>query len=460
MSRDFPAVNFKISRLTRLLTADTVMKGREDAVDAEALAAGDGEGRGPQQTSAADTATATKAGKAPPGGARNASQASRDLMKNFLSKTPITKRGREDWAASPRPEQAAKRTTQREDEEEDGENVQLVDMEDTDEGTEEPWQAKLRQTIMEAAGLTPEQASICMQHIKKTFKDKVAEEARKVAKKVFRDEVEASKCRRSILMHNADKWVAEDQMTMGYSLAERVTAAVHRICGGMINVVDCFAVGAWQGGRMPSSVYLSFGSAQQKSTFFRIMANRIRFGNEAARSIRVLACRDAFPKELIPEAKRLAQKGMELRINGEVASFRVVARGMGCIPVLETRERMSGGQTARWAVYQDTSASKTGEERRAGEATPTRGRPATDEGEWQIAGGRKKTGRTETVEREGANTRPKARGTPSKVAGGTGRLSVPQPGTNPPLQREDEMEADEIIRFPEGTDEERYVEPY
>jgi hypothetical protein len=53
------------------------------------------------------------------------------------------------------------------------------------------------------------------------------------------------------------------------------------------------------------------------------------------------------------------------------------------------------------------------------------------------------------VEKEGANTRPKARGTPSKVAGGTGRLSVPQPGTNPPLQREDEMEADEIIRFPE-----------
>jgi hypothetical protein len=93
---------------------------------------------------------------------------------------------------------------------------------------------------------------------------------------------------------------------MGYSLAERVTAAVHRICGSMINVVNCFAVRAWQEGRMPSSVYLSFGSAQQKSAFFRIMANRIRLGNDAARSIRVLACRDAFPNALIPEAKRLA----------------------------------------------------------------------------------------------------------------------------------------------------------
>jgi hypothetical protein len=106
-------------------------------------------------------------------------------------------------------------------------------------------------------------------------------------------------------MHNADKWVASDQMTMGYSLSEWVMAMVHRVCGGMINVVDCFAVGAWKEGRMPSSVFLSFGSARQKSTFFRIMANRVRFENEAAQSIRVLACRDALPKDLIPEAKRL-----------------------------------------------------------------------------------------------------------------------------------------------------------
>jgi hypothetical protein len=265
-------------------------------------------------------------------GVKQPSQASRDFMKNFLNMTPNQKRGREDWAASLWPGQAAKRTTQRGDKEEDNDNIQLVDMEEVEDGDEEPWQAKLRQTIMEAAGLTPEQAKICMQHIKKTFKDKVAEEARRVAKKVFRDEVEAAKCRRSIFMHNADKWVASDQMTMGYSLMEQVTAMVHRVSGGMINVVDCFAVGAWHEGRIPSSVYLSFGSAQQKSTFFRIMANRIRYGNEAAQGIRVLACRDAFPKDLILEAKRLMQKGMGLRMNGEVANFRVVVRGAGVHP--------------------------------------------------------------------------------------------------------------------------------
>jgi hypothetical protein len=83
------------------------------------------------------------------------------------------------------------------------------------------------------------------------------------------------------------------------------------------------------------------------------MANRIRFRNEATQSIRVLACRDAFPKDLIPEAKKLTQKGMSLRMNGEVANFRVVARWLGCIPVLEVRERVPSGQPgARWVVYQ------------------------------------------------------------------------------------------------------------
>ncbi len=67
----------------------------------------------------------------------------------------------------------------------------------------------------------------------------------------------------------------------------------------------------------------------------------------------MLACRDAFPMELIPEANRLVQKCMSLKMNGEVASFMVVAAGRGCIPVLEAKERLSSGQIARWAVYQD-----------------------------------------------------------------------------------------------------------
>ncbi len=125
-------------------------------------------------------------------------------MKTFLTAaaTPTVKRGRDDWAASPKPDQPAKKTQQDDGEEEEEEGEEMVDLEEEEE--EEEWQKKLRKTIMEAAKLTPEQAQICMQVIKKTFKEKVCEEARKVAKKVVRDEQELGKCRRSILMHNTD----------------------------------------------------------------------------------------------------------------------------------------------------------------------------------------------------------------------------------------------------------------
>jgi hypothetical protein len=66
---------------------------------------------------------------------------------------------------------------------------------------------------MEVAGLTPEQAKVCMQHTRKTFNERVGEEAKKAARRMMRDEQELNKCRRSILMHNADKWVAGDTHT-------------------------------------------------------------------------------------------------------------------------------------------------------------------------------------------------------------------------------------------------------
>jgi len=445
MSKGVISVDFKISRLTRLLggAADDTMKKGEG--QPPATAAGEKSGAEVQLISTPEKAAAAKADGRPATAAKVPSNASRNLMSKYL------KRGRDDGNAAM--EKGAKRASQRD--EDDGDNGGDVEIEDLEEEGEEPWQTKLRMTMMEAAGLTPEQARICMKHIRKTFQEKVAEEAKRIAKKVFREDGEIGKCKRSILMHNADKWVAADQFsqnTQGYSLAERVTAAVHRMCGGMISVVDCFAVGAWQAGRMPSSVFLSFGSYQQKSTFFRIMANRIRFGAEQQQHIRVLACRDAFPKDLIPEAKSLAQKGMWLRQDGQVASFRVVARGQGCIPVLEIRERVRAGQPpARWTVYQETEEAATAAEG-GGEATPVRGRNASGGEEWQVV--RRKT-REQPGEREKTN-----KGTPRKVAGGTGRLSVPQPGTLPPSQEGESMEEDNIVRFPEGTDEERYVEPY
>jgi hypothetical protein len=58
-------------------------------------------------------------------------------------------------------------------------------------------------------------------------------------------------------------------LTQGYSLAERVTSLVQRLCTQIVTVVDCFAIGQWRGRQMANSVYITFGSPQQKNTFFK-----------------------------------------------------------------------------------------------------------------------------------------------------------------------------------------------
>jgi hypothetical protein len=123
---------------------------------------------------------------------------------------------------------------------------------------------------MDVAVLTPEQAMICMQHTKKIFKERLGEEAKRMVEKVEKDEQKLGKCRRSILMHNADKWMAGNSNMQGYKR--------HASCEDDIH----WAIGAWQVGGTPISVYLTFGSAQQKTTFSRIIGNRIRHGDERA----------------------------------------------------------------------------------------------------------------------------------------------------------------------------------
>jgi hypothetical protein len=103
----------------------------------------------------------------------------------------------------------------------------------------------------------------------------MADEAKKVAVMVHTEKVEAKKSRSSIPMHNAEKWVYGDLLTQGYSLAERVTLLVQRLSIHTVTAVDCFAIGQWRGGQMPTSVYITFRSPQQKSTFFRALANNI-----------------------------------------------------------------------------------------------------------------------------------------------------------------------------------------
>jgi hypothetical protein len=97
-----------------------------------------------------------------------------------------------------------------------------------------------------------------------------------IAKEVFFKETELKKCKRSLLIHNMDKWVEADRETKGYGLADRATVAVHKLTCGMDTVQEAFPLGQWKMGQPPTLVHLTFESARQKICFFRVLANKMR----------------------------------------------------------------------------------------------------------------------------------------------------------------------------------------
>jgi hypothetical protein len=58
-----------------------------------------------------------------------------------------------------------------------------------------------------------------------THEERAMAQAHAIAKEVFK-ETELKKCRRSLLIHNVDKWVETDKETKGYGLADRDMAVI------------------------------------------------------------------------------------------------------------------------------------------------------------------------------------------------------------------------------------------
>jgi hypothetical protein len=60
-----------------------------------------------------------------------------------------------------------------------------------------------------------------------------------------------------------------DQLSQGYSLAERLTSLVQMLCTHMVTIVDCFAIGQWRGRQMPTSVYITFPITSAEEYFIQ-----------------------------------------------------------------------------------------------------------------------------------------------------------------------------------------------
>jgi hypothetical protein len=283
----------------------------------------------PQPGTSAAAAAAAVGGKT--------ASSSRQFMENFLqaAATP-TKRNREETEE----ESIAKRAAP---EEEEG----------ASEGEQE-WQQEMRSDIEKEVGLTEEQVSRVMDIVMRAFRLRVVHEAKKVATTIVYEEQDVRKSYNSIIIYRADQWVRDGAEGRPFppffdlTLAEKVTVAIHHMTGGAVAVLDAYSLGRRDAPTPANSVLVTFGSRAQKSTFFKLLAKKS--ANDP--KLKAISCRDAFPKKLVKDSKNLADKGNSLRMAGTIASFRVVARGVGCIPVLEAKGWTAEGmREPRWRVY-------------------------------------------------------------------------------------------------------------
>lgn len=175
-------------------------------------------------------------------------------------------------------------------------------------------------------------------------------EIKKVVRREAAMEAEFDRCRRSLVIQNPARMVEEDRSTEGFPMADRVTAAIHKVTRGMVSVADAFPIGYGRQGAPPPAVHVTFASSGQKGCWFKVLAAMGRAGGQAAETARAVSCRDSFPKGHLAVVKELAEKGMALKRAGRIGGFRVKAQGPACIPVLEVRERAHKGPGG-WAPY-------------------------------------------------------------------------------------------------------------
>jgi HD-GYP domain-containing protein (c-di-GMP phosphodiesterase class II) len=344
----------------------------------EAMAAGIGLAAGGSQTPKGSAPAIPEAAGTPKGG--TAMMAKSSIMRSFLNtgEKSTTKRTREEWSASPQLANKAKKTAevyrppaQRPSQQRPEQQQQEQEQGDQQGQEYQAWQIELYNKMKAMGGdaIPAELYKGFLDLFTATHEERVMVQAHSIAKEVFHRESELKKCRRSLLIHNVDKWVENDKETEGYSLADRATAAVHKLTGGMVTVQEAFPLGQWKMGQAPTSVYMTFGSARQKTCFFRVLANKMRVAADQANGgptpLGGISCRDAFPKDKVNDAKALVDKGMGLKRSGKIAAFRVVARGPGCLPVLEARHRGRDGLSYGWEVWKDDERMDDGHEGQA-----------------------------------------------------------------------------------------------
>jgi len=162
---------------------------------------------------------------------------------------------------------------------------------------------------------------------------------------VVKEEKEIELCSRSLMAFNVDKWKGEDK-DEDVSLEEKITEDLHRMIKHRVTVTEVVTFKQQEG--RPMTARITLGLSRQKRTLFRAIVDNTRKKMNYGSGVQAISIHDCFTRANVPEAKKLAAKGMAIKRLGKISAFRVISQGPACIPVLQTR-------TARgqWTVHKD-----------------------------------------------------------------------------------------------------------
>jgi len=212
------------------------------------------------------------------------------------------------------------------------------------EDQEEPWEEHLQRLLHQIPNGAREYEHI-ISKVNKAMESLLQDS--KLEKKILevvKEEKEMELCSRSLMAFNVDKWKGEDK-DEDVSLEEKITEDLHRMTKHRVTVTEVVTFKQQEG--RPMTARITLGSSRQKRTLFRAIADNTRKKTKYGSGVQAISLRDCFTRNNVPEAKKLAAKGMAIKRQGKISAFRVISQGPACIPVLQTRT-----EKGHWVVHQ------------------------------------------------------------------------------------------------------------
>lgn len=146
-------------------------------------------------------------------------------------------------------------------------------------------------------------------------------------------EIEKRKCRSSVMAYRVGSWIFYDEYYGEASVEERITEEIMKMGQNRLHVTEVKLYKSREG--KEHSARITFGSIQQKNVFYSALAKNAR--KPSGTAAKAVSFRDCFSVDQLQQAKTLYTVGKKMKTKGDIASFRVVARGQNGEPRLEVR---------------------------------------------------------------------------------------------------------------------------